>query len=673
MYQTAEIKLFTVQLDEPEFALDPAFVAGYAERVPPWGPVGYIVFKRTYSRVRSDGTSEEWHETCERVVNGVYGIQQRHCQMNNVHWDADKARRSAEEMYDRMWNMKWLPPGRGLWMMGTDFVKRVGSAALLNCAFCSTEHLAKDFSEPFCWLMDMSMLGVGVGGDVRGAGSVIIRKPLVSSRPHVIEDSREGWIKALEILLDAYVGKGKLPSAWVYDLIRPYGAPIRGFGGVSSGDAPLRQLLEKDLPSVLDQLVDLPITVSAIVDMFNFIGKCVVSGNVRRSAEIMFGEPEDQEFRELKDPELHGAELNDRRWASNNSLFARRGMDYTVAAAQVVKNGEPGFIWLDTMREYGRMSEPKNGKDRRVVGSNPCVEISLEDRELCCLAETFPANCDSYEDYERTLKFAYLYAKTVVILPTHSKKANAVMRRNARIGISQSGIVNNFAKVGRREHFRWSDEGYRFIQHLDEIYSEWLAVRKSIKLTSVKPSGSVSKLNGSTSGIHYPIAEFYVQRIRFANGSELLEQLIRGGYPHEPCVYAPNTTVVSFPCRELHFSKAETDASMWEQVANAAGMQRWWADNQVSATITFDNADKVAATRELVSVLESFEDQLKGISFLPRAHGYQQAPWEPIDEQRYIELASAIHTPVTSARSAQHEVTERFCDGASCEVLPAAW
>src|SRR5690606_34556685 len=137
-------------------------------------------------------------ETIQRVVEGVYNIQRDHCLKLRLPWNGLKAQNSAQEMYRLMFEMKFLPPGRGLWMMGTEALKTKGGASLNNCGFTSTKDIDKDFTEPFLFLMDMSMLGVGVGGDTRGAGKVIIKKPKVDESAYEIEDSREGWVKAVE-------------------------------------------------------------------------------------------------------------------------------------------------------------------------------------------------------------------------------------------------------------------------------------------------------------------------------------------------------------------------------------------------------------------------------------------------------------------------------------------
>jgi len=566
-------------------------------------------------------------------------------------------------MFKRMWEFKFTPPGRGLWMMGTDLVYDKGAAALNNCAFVSTENIHVEFAEPFCFLMDMSMLGVGVGGDCRGAGVIKLQTPKYTDEPYVVEDSREGWIELVRTVLNSFTGRGSYPLTVDYSKVRPRGSAIKGFGGVASGPDPLIRLID-NLTELLTPTDGKSYAVSSsqIVDIFNYIGKCVVSGGVRRTAEIMFGNPNDEEFIKLKQ-DKHA--LMDRRWASNNSIFAEVGMDYSTIADSIALNGEPGAIWLENMRHYGRMADPYNGKDLRVMGSNPCSEQSLEDHELCCLVETFPAHHEDLEDYKRTLKYAYLYAKTVTLIPTHNSKTNAVMMRNRRIGCSMSGIVQAMEKLGRREFLSWCDKGYKTIKDWDDIYSEWLCIPRSIKVTSVKPSGTVSLLCGATPGIHYPHSEYYIRNIRVQNTSPLLEACLKAGYPVEEDAYSDDTSVVSFPVQESFYSKSKNDITIWEQFANAAALQKWWADNQVSITITFTSAEASV----IKTCLEIYETQLKSVSLLPlneKEHGYVQAPYVEITKNEYESMLKVLKPLDLSL--ATHEAEDKFCDGETCEI-----
>ena len=522
--------------------------------------------------------------------------------------------------------------------MGTPVIhKKNLSAALNNCAFVSTEDLAADPTRPFEFLMDASMLGVGVGFDTKGRGQVLIVGPKEGEpMTYLIEDSREGWVNSLSVLLKSFFGvKGEKQPAVVFDYsaIRPEGMPLKTFGGVSSGPRPLRELhdtirglLEKQVGSVMDS--------RTIVDLFNLIGKCVVSGNVRRSAEIAFGEADDETFLDLKDYEKNPERMA-WGWSSNNSVFARVGMDYTNVANHLRVNGEPGLAWLENMRHYGRMGDPRNDKDIKVKGGNPCLEQSLESYELCCLVETFPAKHATLKEYLRTLKFAYLYAKTVTLRMTHWPETNRVMLRNRRIGCSVSGVADFLGAHSLEELREWLDAGYQTVQHWDEVYSNWFCIPRSIKTTSVKPSGTVSLLAGATPGMHYPLGKYYIRRVRFQKDSDMLPALKRAGYPIEPCVGQEKTmVVVSFPACSGEKVTIQEDVSIFEQFSLAAFLQRYWADNQVSCTISFDpetEADKIT------KCLDFFQYQLKGCAMLPRVKldMFPQLPYESIDEATY--------------------------------------
>lgn len=677
----------TFDIAKPCFQLPETFLKSYKNKQPDWGPLGYFTFKRTYARSlcnsccsyvldyhitdsgfewycadceSKDIRSEEYWETCRRVVEGTFSIQKNHCQRNHLPWDERKAQRTAKRMFELMWNFRFLPPGRGMWAMGTEYVMERGGACLNNCAFVSTQNIATD---PIRWaefIMDMSMVGVGVGFDTEGAGMLEIVAP-EGNIGVVIEDSREGWVDALRVLLEAYTKGGPRPS-FDASLVRDAGLPIRGFGGTSSGPDPLIEMLH-DIEQILIARIGNALTSSDIVDIGNLIGRCVVAGNVRRSAEIVFGDPDDNEFSLLKQDK---DKLIHHRWASNNSVFARVGMEYDWHAKQTAINGEPGYMWLDNARAFGRMKDPANYADRQAVGGNPCLEQTLHNYELCTLVETFPARHETLDEYLETLKIAYLYAKTVTLVPTHWSETNAVMARNRRIGLSQSGIIKAFGKHGRRAMMDWCDKGYDFINGLDIQYSNWLGISKSIKKTSVKPSGTISLLPGEPPGIHYPHSEYYIRRIRVGIHSQLWKAARAAGYHVEPAVGQEDSTmVVSFPVKEEFFRRAKNDVSIWEQVANAVAYQKFWADNQVSVTVTFKPEEK----DDIKHVLELYEDSLKGISFLPLAeHGYQQAPYEEIDKEEYEDMINLVSGPISLNNLDVEAVAPKFCDGESCEI-----
>ena len=240
------------------FKLSENFVSKYKRKKAPFGfnGLGELVYQRTYSRLKADGKNEQWWETVQRVVEGTFNMQKRHIDAHGLGWNAWKAQHSAQEMYDRIFNMKFLPPGRGLWAMGTAITEEKKLfAALNNCAFVSTESMSSEFSKPFCFLMDASMLGVGVGFDTKGANSLMVKGPNESRKVEqiTIPDTREGWVESLRALLDSY-SLGTAKVEFDYSEIRAEGVPIKGFGGESSGPKPL---IEFNNVSVLETCINL--------------------------------------------------------------------------------------------------------------------------------------------------------------------------------------------------------------------------------------------------------------------------------------------------------------------------------------------------------------------------------------------------------------------------------
>lgn len=971
------------------WTLDPLTIAAYQTRRPRWGfgELGLVTFMRTYSWERAllpelygEGATgqETWLECCVRVVEGTMTALRAHTTRLGKAWDEDKAQVTALDMLERMFTFKWLPPGRGLRMMGVPFTFERSGAPLQNCAFISTQDLNHNLARPFVWAFEMLMMGTGVGFDARGAGTVTLTPP-TRKGVHVVEDSREGWARAIRRVFDAHTGAATLPLTWDVSQVRPAGALIRTFGGKASGPAPLLTALAR-LETLCGEHLGKPVDSAFIVDAMNIVAACVVSGGIRRSAQIAFGSPDDHGFSKLKQDQ---EKLYAWRWASNNSIFADVGMDYSHHAALSATNGEPGYAWLETMRAYGRLADAENWKDERVMGGNPCqpasallltpkglrtmgelgvgdtiwsedgwvritakwstgvkpvlkyhttagffhgtanhrilqrgekvevrhadaidrlagprnhsalerdldavmdgwvigdgtraparcldavgliigerdgeiheselsghirhehpsggkmwavetsiqraelaplpereiperfmfaephvvasflrglysangsvvaggqrvtlkttsftlmrqaqamlsslgitsyyttnrakkiqwdngeytsresydlnittdrarfaslvgfvhaykqdaidikpptrtkhtfeireveelgeeevwditvsgpshtywtaglnvsncLEQSLEDGELCNLVETFPAHHSCPADYLRTLKVAYLYAKTVTLFDVHDARSNEVMNRNRRVGCSVSGVVQAQAKWGHDGLMKLLDRAYHYTQRLDAVYSAWLEIPTSIKTTSVKPSGTVSLLAGATPGCHWDHSAQYIRRVRIADTSPLLPALRAAGYPVEQDQYAAATMVVEFPVN-TGTRRGKAAVPVREKLQLAADLQHWWADNQVSCTADFgaDEADQLAP------LLDEYQHKLKGISFLRRDdHGYAQAPYETISAAEYARRAAQLQ-PLDLSGLHTHEADDLYCSGAACEV-----
>ena len=668
------------------FRISEDFISAYREKKAPFGyrdaagnSVGEITFLRTYSRLKEDGTKETWVDVCERVINGMYSLQKDHCKSSRLPWNDAKAQASAKEAFDRLFELKWTPPGRGLWVMGTNIVnEQKNSAALQNCAFVSTMEMTKNNpAKPFAFLMEASMLGVGVGFDDKGADKdfeIYANTQEVST--YVIPDTREGWQESTCALINSFLKAEQKTIEFDYSEIRPYGTAIKTFGGTASGPDPLKKLHE----SIRKQFITRggeKLTRRDIADIGNKIGVCVVSGNVRRSAELLIGRIDDEDFLNLKNadrfPERNSYDADSQGWAwmSNNSVEVEVGTNFDPIIDGIVRNGEPGVIWMDTSRKYGRLADPMNNKDHRIMGYNPCAEQSLESYEMCTLVETYLNRHESLDDYKRTLKFAYLYAKTVTLLPTHWEETNAIMQRNRRIGTSMSGVANFADRVGLPILREWMDDGYATIKRYDLTYSEWLGVRESIKMTTVKPSGTVSILAGESPGVHWtPGGKYFLRAIRFGNSDPMLPLFKMANYKVEPASESPDTTsVVFFPIKS-DAERAEKDVTIFEKMSLAAMAQRYWSDNSVSVTISFDPEKESA---HVGTVLHMYDGQLKTVSFLPSGNfTYPQMPYTQMTEEEYNEEGVMKLFPIdfsgVYAGLAADAIGESYCTTDACEI-----
>lgn len=650
--------------------LSSEFISQYATKPEPfqnWG-LGEFVYTRTYSRIKDDGTNERWFETIERVVNGTFALKKRWFLDNNIYWNNERELKYAEKMYDLMFNVKFLPGGRGLWSMGTKITETKHLyAALNNCAFVSTDDIETTLSEAFTFLMDACMLGVGVGFDTKGAGKIMIHQPnMERTITHKIDDSREGWVHALELILESYFLKNKPNVEFDYNGIRPAGTTLGHFGGVSSGPEPLINSLDK-IREILNKNVDSSITSRTIVDVMNLVGLCVVSGNVRRSASIALGDPADTEFINLKNYEIN-PERAGYGWLSNNSVSATIGMDYTEIADSIQRNGEPGLIWLDNMRKYSRMNHVVDMKDKGCFGVNPCTEMTLESHEMCNLVENFINRHETLDEFMHTLKYAFMYAKTVSLGLSHWSKTNEVVERNRRIGTSITGITNFITEHGVDTFRTWCKRGYDFLKLYDKRISAAFKIPQSVKITSIKPSGTISLLVPNTcAGMHYPESSHYIRRVRVSAHSNLWKEIQKKGYEIEPSVSEPFTNIINFPI-SLGNVRSVKDVSMWEQLELTALIQEVWADNQVSCTVTFKPETE---GKEIANALNYFQYKLKGISFLPLCtSGYPQMPYQEITKEKYDEMVEDIKKRNTSTGNIQitaedHE-TELYCTTDAC-------
>jgi len=662
------------------FKLDSQFVDRYRQRPVRfgWNGLGETVFYRTYSREDNphvDGM-ESWTDVCERVIDGMYRLQEQRIARNK--WDEAKAQSSAQEAFDMMWNMKWTPPGRGLWQMGTPFVMERGVVtALQNCGFISSEYLPEEQGDFFRWFMERLMEGVGVGFDTKGAAQRITIHQPVGTKHHrfVVEDSREGWAKSIEALYNSYVRPNSATVSFDYSKVRPRGSRIAGFGGVASGPEPLAKLHE-EVRAILDRRAqsvethDRWLSSRDITDVCNHIGTCVIAGNVRRSAEIAFGYPTDRDFLQLKDY-VQNPERESFGWVSNNSVYVYKGQRYDYLAEQTWANGEPGYAWMENVHSFGRMNGVPLLNDK-AVGFNPCGEQPLEHRELCTLVEIYLPNIASKDELKRAVKYAYMYGKTVTLANdlVVDEKSREVMMNNRRIGLSFTGITQFIGKHGYDTYLDWIENAYNWSGDYDSVYSQWFDIPLSIRRTSVKPSGTVSLVVGVTPGIHFNVASrYHIRRVTLANDHRLVDSLSAAGYRIEPSKFDSSSVVVEFPVDAGVGTRSEAEVTPEEQLQLVADTMKHGVDNSVSVTVKFDK--KKHTPVDIERWLRWSEDKLKDVAFLPLDdHGYEQAPYESITEAEYGARVAQVRRLQIDTNQLLHEddMLDKYCEGDACAL-----
>jgi ribonucleoside-triphosphate reductase (thioredoxin) len=624
----------------------------------PWGELGYITYKRTYSREMANGKKEEFPDTVERELRGI----KKQLKLNFTPQE--------EDFYREMrLSLKGSVAGRFMWQLGTKTVDKHGLASLQNCAFCVID----DPIRPFTWAMDMLMLGSGVGYSIKREH--VYKLPKVqkkkikierlddSSADFILPDTREGWVKLLGKVLKSYFYSGE-GFTYSTQLIRGEGEPIKGFGGVASGAAILVEGMEL-IASILDKRRGQQLRPIDCLDIMNIIGMIVVAGNVRRSAQIAIGDYDDTEYLRAKRWDL--GNVPNWRAMSNNSVDVTDVKLLPQDFWDTYEQGEPyGLINIDLSRRVGRLGETQY-PDPDVQGYNPCAEQSLANYETCCLAEIYLPNITSYEELLKVSTMLYRVNKHSLSLMSHHKETEDIVHKNMRMGIGITGVM-----MCTEEQLSWLDGCYKYLRAYDKEYSKQMGWPESIKLTTLKPSGSLSLLPGVTSGVHPATAgTYFIRRIRISSTSPLVDVCKKHGYYTE---YQKNfdgsfdrsTVVVEFPCKYPEGTISAEDVDVLDQLEMVKRMQTVWSDNSVSVTAYYKKDD---LPRLRTYLEENFKENFKTLSFLLYSgHGFEQAPFEPITKEKYEELSKNV-TPITSVDVEEGDVQGvEECAGGACPI-----
>ena len=607
------------------------FIAQYANQTPPWGfgGLGEIVFLRTYSRAIPEANrNESFVETIKRVIDGAVDVGVPYTQ------------EEAEALFDHMFNLRCLFSGRALWQLGTPLVKKFNATSLNNCYFTNIEKV-----EDFELVFDYLMLGGGVGFSVERSkihelpkvkAGVSITHERSNDADIIVPDSRQGWRRLLHSVLKSYFDTGKSFS-YSTILVREFGAPLNTFGGTASGPGALIDGIA-DICKVMDNRVGKKLRSIDVLDVCNIIGKIVVSGSSRRSAQIAIGDPDDVLF--LRAKNWGTGNVPAYRANSNNSIYADH---FDEIQPELWKgydgSGEPyGLVNRRLARKFGRLGEVRT--DNSIEGFNPCAEIGLADGESCNLATVFLPNITSLEQFQEISILLYKTQKNITRMEYPYEKTSTIVRKNARLGQSITGILQSTP-----EQISWLDSAYKNLRDYDVAYSKENGLPVSVRLTTVQPSGTLSLLPGVTPGIHPAYARYYIRRVRFGASDPLVDACRKRGYKVTWDIGIDGREdhtryVVEFPCQSPEGSVLAADMTAIEQLEWVKKMQTEWADNAVSVTVYY-RKEELSLIKEWLS--SNYDTGVKSVSFLLHAdHNFPLPPYEEIDEDTYKKLLGKV-------------------------------
>jgi ribonucleoside-triphosphate reductase len=667
-----------------------------------WGPTGELVYNRTYSRVKPDGTKETWPETVQRVVDGNLALVDKRYQLED----------ERQQLIDMMLDFKILPAGRHLWASGVKNAQH-----LFNCWVAGwTANPSDHFEFTFMRLME----GGGVGANYSNSnlnGYPPIRHSLqvhiVCDPEHPdyqelakagllsidydsdwagafqIEDSREGWAAALTDLIDTHFRDEAVHTQRVYDVsrVRAAGAKLKTFGGRASGPQPLAKMLI-EVSGVLGSRAGSYLDGIGAMEIDHAIAQCVVAGGVRRSARMAmmhWADPQIEKFIDIKQESLShwttniSVEVDDEFWYQAKQGHAWTAARVLKAISQgMVNNGEPGF-WDSSLSNVG---EP-NG----VECTNPCGEITLQAWEPCNLGHV---NLAGFVDKRGRVDIFSMYQAHILmtrflIRATFSEvgdpKSREVLDRNRRIGVGHFGVASYLAMTGLKYSHAPLDDSFKSLLRQMSLAVDAAAVELChdlripvpVKRRTIAPTGTIAKLSGVSEGVHPIFARYFIRRVRLSKVDpeqmSMVDKYEAEGFEVEDDMYADNTVVVSFPTKDTlvqavtdifgpegeELVEAANDLTLQQMLAFQRLYQQYWADNAVSFTA---NVDPLQYKPEHVEEqLRVFAGHLKGATIFPEA-SMPQAPYERISKWEY-----------ESAQSKQiADGVDEECANGSCPV-----
>ena len=626
-------------------------------------PTDYQAFihKSRYAKYFDGKGRESWGETVGRYMDNV--VRKALGGVDNTY---------IKDIEQAIIGQEIMPSMRAMMTAGPALDR--DNTAGYNCSYLPVDD-PKSFDEA----MYILLCGTGVGFSVER--QFISKLPEVpelfeSESIVVVKDSKEGWAKGFRQVL-ALLWAGEIPK-WDVSRVRPAGARLKTFGGRASGPAPLVELFNFAV-STFKAAQGRKLSSMECHDLMCFIGQIVVVGGVRRSAMISLSNLSDDRMRHAKSGQWW--ETAGHRALANNSVSYTEKPDMETFMREWLslvesKSGERGIF----NREASKKQAAKFGRrdPNYEFGTNPCSEIILRPNQFCNLTECVVRATDTIEDLERKVKLATILGtiqSTMIKFPYLRKVWQNNTAEERLLGVSMTGIMDNPLMTNSNEGLEKTLEHLRSIAVATNAeWAELLGIPASASISCVKPSGTVSQLVDSASGIHARHSPFYIRTVRGDNKDPLTQFMIDQGIPNEPCVMKPDSTVVfSFPVKSPEQAVTRNDMTAVEQLELWLTYQRHWCEHKPSVTISVRDSEWLSVG---AFVFEHF-DEMSGVSFLPHSdHTYQQAPYQDCTKEEYEEMLAKMPSNIDWEELNEYENEDNTvsmqtmaCSGDSCEIV----
>ena len=587
----------------------------------------YIHKSRYAKYLPEQGRREDWNETVQRYVNYIFD--------RNAKLDQGTLKK---DIYNAIHGMHIMPSMRA--MMTSGKAADRDNTCIYNCSYLPVDDV-KSFDEA----MFILLCGTGVGFSVESKYTnklpEVPERLFESEHFITVADSKEGWAKAYRLLI-ASLYAGEIPK-WDVSKVRPAGTPLKTFGGRASGPEPLVDLFQFTIKTFRGAL-GRKLNTLECHDLMCKIGEVVVVGGVRRSAMISLSDLNDERIRHAKSGNWWETHPH-RALANNSAVYDSKPTVGTFleewTSLYNSHSGERGIF----NREAAKHVVAKYGKrdPNFEFGTNPCSEIVLRPYQFCNLTEVMVRPDDTLETLKQKVRMAAVLG-TIQATFTHFPYLRKVWQRNTEeerlLGVSLTGIYDHEVMGSVRSAPLWLDQLREVANEANAEIADLLGIPRSTAITAVKPSGTVSQLTDTASGIHPRHAPFYIRRVRGDNKDPLTQFLISQGIPAEPCVMKPNTTTVfSFPQRAPEGLVTRDDVDAIKHLELWLTYQRHWCEHKPSVTISVTENEWPSVG----AFVWNHFDEMSGVSFLPHDGGtYRQAPYETCDEAQYKKLLAEM-------------------------------